>query len=185
MPMHFPKPLLLLTCCVALTGCAAVTSPAPDSGGADRVRNEGYSLLYKLMSDESKVGQIFILKSASASVTDVVKEVGNSCQTYKKQLDDFAAADNGMHLNMPDLPIAEQQSRDLIAGSQTRSLLISSGREFEVQLLITQVQAMDYASHLAKAIERHEEDKDRKQFLTDLSARCAGYHDQLVKLLVG
>ena len=33
-----------------------------------RERNEGYSLLYKLMSDESNVSKIFILKHADDPV---------------------------------------------------------------------------------------------------------------------
>jgi hypothetical protein len=183
--VHIAKILLLLACCLAATGCAATAPPPPGSGGAFRERNEGYSLLYKLMKDESDVGQLFILKSASPPVTDLVKEVGNACQGFKKQLDNFAAADREIRFDMTDLPRAEQESRDRIAGGQTRALLFSSGREFEVTLLVTQIQAMDYAASLSKAIEGHEDNADRKKFLTDLSARCATYHDQLVKMLAG
>jgi hypothetical protein len=137
------------------------------------------------MSDESQVGGIFVLKSADPAVANLVKQIGTDCLGYKNQLEDFAKADKGIEFDVADLPPVEKESRGLIAASQTHDLLFSSGKDFQLRLLLTQIQAMDYASHLSQAIEKHEDDPARKKFLADMSKHCADLHDELVKLLAG
>jgi len=39
-----------------------------------RVRNEGYSLLYQLLSQESDAAKILILKHADLPIADIIKE---------------------------------------------------------------------------------------------------------------
>jgi hypothetical protein len=149
-----------------------------------RRQNEGYSLLYKLMSDNSDVGKIFILKHADESVGSLVKEVAGFCQDSKKQLDEFPKKDNHIEFDVADLPKIEQASRDLEASYDEKNLLGSSGKDFELKLLFTQAQAMGYASQLAFALEKQEVDPARKQFLGQVGARAEGYRIHLMNLLV-
>jgi hypothetical protein len=166
-----------------LVGGCAESRPATGSGGAIHERNQGYSLLYKLMSDESQVGGIFVIKGADASVQSLVKEIGTACQDFKKQMDTFPKGVAGIEFDVADLPPAEAETRKLIAGNETHTLLFSSGKEFELNLLLTQVQAMSYATYLSKAIEQQEDDPGRKKFLTNLSVRSAVLHDRVVKMI--
>jgi hypothetical protein len=174
------KELGVLICAIAAAGCAVTAGPPSENGGLVRQRNEGYSLIYKLMGDESKVGQIFILKDADKSIVDLVKEIGVVCQTAKEQMDQFPKTDNRIEYDETDLPNVEQKSRDLEASEQTKALLFSSGQAFELRLLHTQAQAMDYGKQLAKALAAQESDPARKSFLENLSKRCGELHYKIM-----
>ena len=168
---------------IALTGCSSTPKPPSENGGMFRERNEGFSLLYKLMSDESKVGGIFIIKSASEPVKGLVKEIGAACDGAKKQMDGFPELNNRIEYDVPDLPKLEQESRDLEAKADTKDLLTSTGNTFQLRLVFTQAQAMAYAKNLCDALIADEDDPQIKQFLTALSLQCAGFQQRLMDLL--
>jgi hypothetical protein len=165
-----------------LGGCAAPASP-PVSADLNRQQLEGYGLLYKLMSDDSSVAEIFIIKNADPPVIGLAREIARNCQDAKAQLDAFAKSDPSLHLDVSDLPAAEQESRDSTASQDEKELLSSSGKAFELRLLFTQAQAMGYASELSKAVASHEDDATRKNFLMGLSDKCAGYRDRAMEML--
>jgi hypothetical protein len=183
--MHRPiwTTLLLLPCAIALAGCSSTPTPPSENGGLFRQHNEGYSLLYKLMKNESEVGEIFILKSATPSVKTIVKEIGDACTAAKKQMDEFPKQDNRIEYDEPDLPYMEQRSRDLQAKVDEKALLTTSGKEFERRLIFTQAEAMNYAMQLCKALDEKETDPGRKRFLESLARQSGDFHDQLMNLL--
>ncbi|HTV48192.1 MAG TPA: hypothetical protein VMG59_07080 [Phycisphaerae bacterium] len=176
----------VLSAVLVLAGICGCTS-APVSPSANypmaRQHNEGYSLLYKLMSDESNVGQIFILQSANDSLVNLVRNIGATCQAAKNRMDDFARADPSLQYDVPDLPYLEEMGRNLQTSDDTNALLFSSGEEFEVRLIFTQAEAMNYATQLCRALGKEETDPTRKTFLTNLAHQCANYHDQLMQML--
>jgi hypothetical protein len=179
--------MLARICTIALllagvVGCAS-TAPPPDDRGIFQRRNEGYSLLYQLMKDEGKVGGILILKSTDASLEKLVREIANTCDTARKQMDEFARSDTSIHLDVPNLPYVEQRSRDLESDDETKDLLFSGGDQFAVDLTFTQCEAMNYARELSRALAEKEQDPARKKFFTDLAKQCGDYHEQLMKML--
>ncbi|MGA2440533.1 MAG: hypothetical protein ABSH08_06220 [Tepidisphaeraceae bacterium] len=183
MRRKFWKDLLLFACALALGGCSSTPKPPSENGGLFRQHNEGYSLLYKLMKDESDVGEIFIIKSADDPVKRVVKEIGSACQAASKLMDEFPKQNNRIEYDVPDLPYMEQRSRDLQAGDDEKALLTSSGKEFERRLIFTQAEATNYAMQLCKALDEKETDPGRKGFLENLAKQCGDFHDRLMDLL--
>lgn len=179
----FRIPLLLLACALALSGCAESVKPPSANGGLFRQKNEGYSILYHLMSQESDVAKIFIIKHASDQVGDVVKQVAATCQAAKAQMDEFPRKDNRIEYDVSDLPYIEQSSRDLAQKADTKALLERSGKEFELELVFTQAQAMMYARDLCDALAGDEDDPLRKAFLNDLSKQFSRLTDSLMELL--
>jgi hypothetical protein len=183
MHRRLSKNLLLLFVALAMTGCASTPKAPSENGGMFRRRNEGYSLLYKLMSDESQVSGIFILKHADDSVGNVVRDVAHFCQYAKTQMDGFPNTDNRIEYDVPDLPRMEQDSRDLTAKEVEHELLGSSGKEFELNLIFTQAQAMEYAVQLATALQPIEDDPVRHNFLVYVAQQCDELHSRLMALL--
>jgi len=180
------RTVLVFSCAVILTGCSSTTpevKPSSHNGGMFRERNEGYSLLYKLMRDEKDVGKIFMLKSASDPVKGLVKEIGAACEAAKKRMDGFPDANNRIEYDVPDLPKLEQKARDFEAQDDEKGLLFSSGGTFDLRLAFSQAQAMGYGMYLCKSLIEVEDDAGRKQFLTNLSNQCSGFHDRLMALL--
>lgn len=175
--------LLLLSVVAILGGCAETAKQRAHNGGLIREQNEGYSLLYKLMSDESGVDKIFMLKHADEPLGGLVKEIAISSKSAKAQMDTFLSASSRVEFDVPDLPKLEQDTRDLEAKEEAEGLLFSSGKKFETRLMFTQAEAMDYAANLCLAISAKEDDAGRKAFLTDLSKRCASFSGRLLDLL--
>jgi hypothetical protein len=175
--------LFLLT--PLIFGCAQ--TPAKDSSGQTisdiREQNAGYSLLYKLMKDETDVKDLFLFKHADDSVGNLIREISNHCGAAKTEMDQFQKSDKQLDFDVPNLPQIEQESRDLARDEDTHQLLGSSGKTFELHLIFTQAQAMGYAGDLSKALANHENDPGRKLFLNNLSTQCGQYTDHLMDLL--
>ena len=174
----------LIVCVLAATGCATVEKVLPFAGSREtRARNEGYSLLYRLMSQESDAGKLLAIKHAPSQVADLVNGIASTCGQAKKELELFHEKDRHLNLEMTNLPEIEQKTRAAIESTETKQLLFSSGKKFEVRFLFTQAQAMNYAAHLAKVLHDQEDNPDRKKSLATLSERCAVLHDRAMDLL--
>ena len=174
----------LLACALTVAGCATVQKVLPTAAWHKaRVRNEGYSLLYQLMRQNSDVGKIFIIKHADPSVADLIKEIASTCDQARKQLDLLHEKDRHLSFEMANLPEIEQKTRAAIQSTVTKQLLTSSGKTFERRLLFTQAEAMNYAAHLAQVLHQQEDNEDRKSFLATLSERCITLHDKVIGLL--
>jgi hypothetical protein len=174
----------LIVCALAMTGCSTIQRILPTAAWRQaRVRNEGYSLLYQLVSQESDAAKILIIKHADPPIADIVKEIANTCGQAKKELDRFHETDRHLNLEMTHLPEMEQKSRAAIQSTVTKQLLFSSGKTFEVRFLFTQAEAMNYAAHLAQVLHDQEDNPARKEFLAKLSEQCTALHDRVMVLL--
>jgi len=169
---------------LAVIGCSTIQKVLPTAAWhRARVRNEGYSLLYQLMSQESDVAKILIIKHADPPVTGVIKEIASICGQARKELDSFHEKDHHLSFEMANLPEMEHQTRTAIESTVTKQLLTSSGKTFERRLLFTQAEAMNYAAHLALVLHDQEDNENRKNFLATLSGRCTTLHDKVIDLL--
>jgi hypothetical protein len=174
----------LILCALAVAGCSTVQKVLPTTAWRQaRVRNEGYSLLYQLMNQNSDVAKILIIKHTEPPVTDVIKEIASTCGQAKKELEMLHEKDRHLSFEMSNLPQMEQKTRAAIESTVTKKLLFSNGKMFEHRLLLTQAESMNYAAHLAKVLHDQDDNPNRKIFLAKLSDRCTGLHDRVVDLL--
>jgi hypothetical protein len=174
----------LIVCALAVTGCSTVQKILPTAAWREaRVRNEGYSLLYQLLSQESDAAKLLIIKHADPPIADVIKEIASTCGQAKKELEQFHEKDRHLNLEMTHLPEIEQQTRAAIQSTVTKQLLFSSGKKFEVRFLFTQAEAMNYAAHLAQVLHNQEANPARKEFLATLAQQCTTLHDRVMGLL--
>jgi len=77
----------------------------------------------------------------------------------------LASADPRLDLTDTGLPIEEVRTRQSIAVTRSAQLLAASGREFELELLLSQNEALTYIGHLADTLSRHEQDPERLAFV--------------------
>jgi len=176
--------LLGLGACTSNHPSAASSGASSENDGPYQTRNEGYSILYKLMSDESNVAMLFWLKHADDSVATLVKAVGERCKAARKEMDEFPTNDKQIVFNATGLPEVEQKCRDLEADEKRHELLSSSGKEFELYLIFSQAEAMSYAHNLCVAMEKAEDNPIRKKFLIELAGQSGDFHDRFMKLLL-
>jgi hypothetical protein len=175
--------LLACFCAFTLAGCATVRERIPFAGERQHACNEAYSLLYKLTVKESDVDKILILKHASPSITAEIKAIAETFRNAREQLEKFALQDRGLQLKATDLPVLEKETRDAIEKSTTERLFFSTGKNFERELLFTQLQSLDYGSHLAIVLRRQEGNKQRQAFLSSFSKKCERLREAGVRLL--
>src|ERR1039457_3573349 len=103
---------MLIVCTLVVTGCSTIQRILPTTAWRQaRVRNEGYSLLYQLVGQESDAAKILIIKHADPPIAAIVKEIANTWGQTKKQLDLFHQEDRHLNLEMTHLPEIEQKSR--------------------------------------------------------------------------
>jgi hypothetical protein len=175
---------LLIVGALAVTGCATVQKVLPTTAWREaRVRNEGYSLLYQLLSQESNAAKLLIIKHADPPIADIIKEIASTCGQAKKELEVLHKNDRHLNLGITNLPQIEQKTRAAIESTVTKQLLFSSGKKFEVRFLFTQAEAMNYAAHLAQVLHDQEDNPVRKEFLATLAERCTALHDRVMGLL--
>ena len=144
---------------------------APGSAGTGS--NHGYALLYKLLGDEKDVSKLLIIKRERAELNELVKSISETAGRAHKQLEAFARADETLNLKDRGLPTPEEQTRAAIAKTRSKELLTEGGKDLEVQLLLTQNEALTYGAHLAQTLARTERDVARSRYFTDLAGELA------------
>jgi len=113
-------------------------------------RNNAASLLADLLGDEKNVSKLLIIKHGSPETDQLIKMISKAADDGRKQLDELAKADHALKLDAMQLPPGEKGARDGESKTKEHELLFSSGVQFEFNLLLTQAEALNYGSHLAK-----------------------------------
>jgi hypothetical protein len=174
---------------IVLTGCATKSpTVAPKTNVPSRdsrlaIRNQGYSLLYKLLSDEKNVSKLLVVKNENSDVGELIKKIARTTGEAAKELEAFAKGDPHLHLNMDGLPAAEKETRELIAKTRAKELITKTGEKFEMRILLTQIEAMSYGAHLAVVAQSHETDESRRKFLGDVSQQLQELHQAIIDLM--
>jgi hypothetical protein len=145
---------IFFSCALILGGCAdfhkSQTSLIP-STDVERIalRNNSASLLYDLLGDEKNVSKILIIKRNSPELKQLIKAISDASRNAAMQLEQMAKVDPTLNLQALKLPAGEKATRAAIAKTKEHELLLSSGENFQFELLLTQADALSYGWHLA------------------------------------
>jgi hypothetical protein len=172
-------PGLLLALCASNLYSAEQTSPLLKKTNHPvdaAVRDNALNLLCDLLSDEKNLSKLLIIKHASPELKLLVKSISNSAANSLKELETTLGIDPAKRATNLDLPAGETATRQAISKTKEHELLHSSGSELEFELLLTQVEALNYGAHLARVISENESDPGRARLVASVS-------DQLQQLL--
>jgi hypothetical protein len=165
----------------ALSACnSPPVRPHVQETTSQYVRNNAYSLLYQLLNEEKDVSKLRFIKRENENLKTLIKQVSAAAKAGASQLDEFAKRDPSLALDQFDLPPGEKQTRASISKAEEKDLLGNSGGKFELALILSQIDALNYASHLAKVAGQNDSQNERIVFLTNLSGEMKNFHDQLV-----
>jgi len=132
-----------------------------------QVRNNASSLLEQLLDQEKNVSKLLIIKHGSRELSGLIKAISTTAADGAKRLKGLAQDDLTLDLTHQELPVGEKASRDALGKTEEYDLLMSSGADFEFTLLLTQAEALNYGSHLAKVAADNSADiKEADTFLT-------------------
>jgi hypothetical protein len=151
----------------AAFACASAQAPSPPPLEAGDSRH-GYALLYEILGQEKKVSQLLIIKRDREALGAVIGAIAETCGKAHERLEKLAEQSPRLDLTDTGLPADEVRARELIAATRRDLLLASSGKELELQLLLTQNEALTYAAHLADALSRSESNPERLEYVRAL-----------------
>ncbi len=152
---------------VASLGCAHAGAPSL-AREAPVASEHGYALLHEILGQERQVSKLLLIKAERKPLETVIDAIATTCDAAYDRLENLAAAKPALDLADSGLPAAEVRTRQAIAATRQDQLLAASGREFELQLLLTQNEALTYAAHLADTLSRNERDPARLAFVQTL-----------------
>jgi hypothetical protein len=129
------------------------------------IRNNAASLLADLLGQEKDVSKLLVIKHPSPSVKRLVEAISKQADQGSKQIEELAKNDSTLKLDAIHLPPGEQAARDAESKAEEKALLLSFGRKFETNLMVSQAQALSYASNLAKvAGDNSSSDAEQREF---------------------
>lgn len=151
----------------ASLGCVSSGGPRPTQE-ARLSSGHGYALLYEILGQERQVSKLLIIKGERKELEKVIDAIAETCGKAYERLGAFAKTDTGLDLADSGLPIEEVRTRQAIAATRRDQLLAASGAELELQLLLSQNEALTYMAHLADTLSRNESDPARLAFVREL-----------------
>ena len=175
---------LLLGLLLLSTACRSPCPPEPQAAtGTAQIRNNALSLMYDLLGDERNVSKLLIIKRDRRELHDVIKSVSTTADAAHKQLEKLSREDATLNLKTSALPPGEKATRESESKERARELLKASGADFEFKLLLTQAEALAYATHLAKVAAENESTPVRAKLFSDISAHLRARHQDVIRLL--
>jgi len=148
-----------------------------------QTRHNALALLYDLLSDEKNLSKILIIKHNSDELGNLVKDISKTAADGAKVLESLAKEEPGLNLKATDLPPGEVVTRKEISKTKESILLHSKDEEFQFQLLLTQVEALNYGSHLAMVVAENESQADRTREFLRLASELRALHERVLVML--
>jgi len=182
MKIIFP---LLVAMLLAACGCQSPpAAPPPGSSIVLTTRNNCYSLLHQLLSEEKDVSKLRFIMWKRPEVKELIRKISAASEAGAKTLEGFAKRDPSIILDDIALPSGEVKTRAAISSTKEKEILGQTGDKFELTLLLTQTEALSYGWHLAKVASENEPQPERARALAGLSEEMQNlYHEAFMLLL--
>lgn len=161
------------TLAVFFIGAFAAThgKASPDSSRMQKL-NDGYYLLHHLCADESQLPMLFIIKDAPADVEHFADRIGKTAKESIATLDRMKDDDDSLRFDKNPLPQVEQDVRDSIADEKQHQLVFGTkDQEFVRALMVSQIEAANYAVNLTKVLADQENNPRRIKELEHMSSQ--------------
>jgi hypothetical protein len=190
MPVHLLRiPVLFLLC--SLCACQSVRHPKPspppvEPGTAEKsavdlqTRNNALALLDDLLNDEKNLSKLLIVKRNSDELGRLVENISKTAGRGADLLQSLAENDPGLDLKKTDLPPGEVAARKAISKTKEHVLLHSKDAEFEFQLLLTQLEGLNYGAHLAMVAAENEPQASRTREFLALGEQLRNLNEQVL-----
>lgn len=175
----------MLSVSCLLAGCQSPRSAPPSATSTvPSTRNNCYSLLHQLLEQQKDVSLLRFIKPEHPDVKVLIKRIAAASGAGSKMLEEFAKNDPALSLNDLRLPPGEVATRDAIAATEKKELLGQAANISELTLLLTQIEALNYASHLAKVGGQNDPQPARARAMADLSSEMAHLYNEVFVLLL-
>jgi hypothetical protein len=160
--------ILFASFCLVNTGCQLVSAKSkppkqPPFAGTNDAAG-GYALLFSLSGDESDLSKLKWIKHEGGEVKMLMDAIAATNRAVHKKLAGWQDIDT----RDDKLPAAEKAARKAISHFKTSKLLHSKGNELEVELLLSQNEALTYGAHLALVLSTSDVDRQRAAYFAEV-----------------
>ncbi len=152
----------------------------PGEASKIEVRNNAASLLADLLGDEKNVDKLLLIKHNSKALGELIKSISKTADDGDKDLETLARNDKSLNLHALQLPPGEVETRKSIAKTKEHELILGTGEKFQTNLLLTQWDAMDYGSHLAKIAAENSSSPEQEKVFHHLDESMTALMDRVV-----
>lgn len=176
---------LMLSIVWLLTGCQAFVRPQPEARmNLQSTRNNCCSLLYQLFEEDKGVSFLRFIKPENFALRHLTEAIAANAKAGAKQLEELAKEDPTLSLDDLRLPSGEVDTRLVISKTKAKQLLSQNGNKFELTLLMSEAEAMNYGWHLALIAAKNETRPDRVLILTDMANKLENLYWQDYDILL-
>jgi hypothetical protein len=193
MSSFYPKLLVTFILCtlavcqlpgIAISAPARAATATSGKNAVDlQTRNNALALLHDLLNDEKHLSKVLVIKRESSDLDRLVKSISKTANDGVKLLESTAKHIPDLNLAALNLPPGEAAARKAIAKAKEHQLLHSKDGEFEVRLLLSQIQALNYGSCLAQVAADNEPQADRARKFSALAAQLKDLYDQVAAMV--
>ena len=145
--------------------------------------SHGYGRLHELMGQLREVDKILWNKGPSDPVRQLLKDIATTAEDAHKRIGELVKDDPAIDLDAVVSAELEEATRDAIASTTRNELLTSSGRTFELRMLVSQLESMRYGSHLAGQVAAADEQENRRAYVEQLSGQLESLRVRAFDLL--
>lgn len=163
-------------------GCQWIDKPSEKIETSEL--NYGYGLLYDVVSQEQDVDKILWIKRVNPELQNLIKQIAELSGKVTDELDSWKKEDPSLILSATGLPELEVKTRDRIAHYKTFDLLGTWGDDFERDLILTQLEALNYMAYMMKSLAASDPQKSRHEFLLENSKEFLALRDTMQSMLV-
>jgi hypothetical protein len=146
--------------------------------------NGGYYLLHQLCEDEAKLPLLLDVKHAPSEIVNFADRISETAKECIADLEQMQDSNPAVKFNRNPLPPIERDVREAIQDEKQHQLLFgTSDAEFERALLVSQIEASNYARNIAKILANQETDPKRIKHLAKISFRWLTIHKESFRML--
>jgi hypothetical protein len=146
--------------------------------------NGGYYLLHHLCNDEAQLPLLIDVKHASPEIEAFADKISRTAKESNSVLEQMQDDNPAIKFSRNPLPPIERDVRESIQDEKQHQLLFgTSNAEFERALLVSQIEASNYAHNIAKILANQETDSKRIKSLEKIASQWLALNKQSLRLL--
>jgi hypothetical protein len=146
--------------------------------------NGGYYLLHQLCDDEAQLPLLLDVKHAPEAIEGFAIRISNTAKDSNSLIEQMQESDPALKFDRNPLPSIERDVRESIQDEKQHQLLFGTSDDAFVRaLLVSQIEASNYALNVAKVLSEQESDPKRIKCLERISAKWSALHSEAFQLL--
>ncbi|HYG23267.1 MAG TPA: hypothetical protein VEH04_10835 [Verrucomicrobiae bacterium] len=172
----------LLAALFLIAGCTRSPDETSIRAGGESSHLDCILLLHQLLSEEQHLSKLLLIKKESDALEELVKSISKTAAEHVPTLENMVVQ-MGKQSGALVLPPGETATRKAIAKTKQDALLAASGVEFEFEVLLTQVEALNYGTHLALVASNHAPNPERAAQLLRMRTDLLDLHRDVTRHL--